>query len=293
MGKLLRKVLHLLSFLALDVVVGSLGGMAFFSALLEVTVPPLYYLLLGLFVWSVYTLDHLLDARKTKENAIKSGRRAFYQQHKRALSWALCFGMGLLVILSVSNTGTTLPVNLLLSVGMGSLAVLALILAYGLSPQQLPHWKEALVAILYVAGIAWVPLYYALQAKSLAFRSSFEWLPLGVLLLLYVVLSYTNLLQLAFQDHEDDAKFGFSSAAQPLGAEILKKRIYALHALGLFMAVGGLFYFPSFYGPFFLVLALMQGLHAQVFLQGQLSKQQQRMRTEASFSLAWLASLLR
>ncbi|EIM75043.1 UbiA prenyltransferase [Nitritalea halalkaliphila LW7] len=264
--------------------------MAFFSALLEVAIPPIYFFLLGLFVWCIYTLDHLLDAKKIKEQAISSKRRAFYQRYTKPLFFGLLTAAGLLALLCIVYT---LPVKLLLSAGLGGLAVLLLIFAYSLSPNLLPHWKEALVALLYVAGIAWVPTYYALEVKPLSFRSSFELAPIGVLFLLYGNLSYTNLLQLAYQDREDDRQFGFSSAVKPLGAAKLKNRIYALHAIGLSFGLCGLFYFPSFYGPFFLVVVLMQGIHAQVFRQPRLSAPQQRMRTEASFSLSWLVSLLR
>ena len=77
--EIFRKILLYLNLLSLDVVLGAMAGMLFFSDLLEVNIAGSVYFLLGLAVWSIYTLDHLMDAR----SAINKPQSPRHQLHQK------------------------------------------------------------------------------------------------------------------------------------------------------------------------------------------------------------------
>ncbi len=74
----------LFSWLSMDVVFGAMASMYFFQELVHVQLEESTYMLLALAVWTLYSLDHLLDARQSKGS--NSPRRVFYRQNMLVLS---------------------------------------------------------------------------------------------------------------------------------------------------------------------------------------------------------------
>ena len=88
---------QLFSWLSIDVVFGAMASMYFFQELFHVQLEWPIFVLLGLAVWTIYILDHLLDARQSKGSS--SSRRVFYRQNKLVLS------VGILVAVVAGLTG--------------------------------------------------------------------------------------------------------------------------------------------------------------------------------------------
>ncbi|WP_332911644.1 hypothetical protein [Algoriphagus boritolerans] len=148
---LLQNLLRYLSWLSIDVVLGAMAGMLFFEKLFRVSLHWPAYALLALAVWSIYTLDHLLDIRK--KTTPFSDRRTFHLKNWKILIFFLFiagvlgligafwwFGWGKELQLTLGLAGMILGSKLLIrKAGSGWM-------------------KELSIAIFYVIGIAWLPL---------------------------------------------------------------------------------------------------------------------------------------
>lgn len=83
--------------LSLDVVSGSCCMAFFVSLIFKIQIPTVVYIVLGISVWLLYALDHLLDATEIGDH-LQTSRHSFYANHKRKIGiiWFL---------LAIMNTG--------------------------------------------------------------------------------------------------------------------------------------------------------------------------------------------
>lgn len=86
--KRVGSVLRYLNLLSIDVAAGAAIGAAFFAQVLGVGLFPQAYVVLGLTVWIIYTMDHLLDAYYLDKPA-STARHLLHQKHFRPLVWLL------------------------------------------------------------------------------------------------------------------------------------------------------------------------------------------------------------
>lgn len=266
-----------ISWLSIDVALGAMAGMLFFEKLLHANLHWPAYLLLGLAVWSIYTLDHLLDVRK--KNLPLSPRRTFHQENRKLLGILL----GAAVLTGMAGAfwwfgwGKELQLTL---------ALAALILGSKLLIRRAgPGWmKELSIAVFYVLGIVWLPL---LRTDAL----DLNWANL-VFVPTYIGLAFLNLLMLSFLDQDEDRKAGFFSAAYSLGPVRLVQWIRRLAFFLIFTGLAGFVLLSSFYSPFACILLLMALIHYLVFFRAGLSPEQKRMRMEAGFMLPLLLYFL-
>lgn len=266
-----------ISWLSIDVVIGAMAGMLFFEELMNATLQWPAYALLGLAVWSIYTLDHLLDVRK--KDLPLSTRRVFHQANWKPLS----FLVGMLVVTGLLGAfwwfgwGKELQLTLVL----GSLILGSKALIHKLGPGWM---KELSIAVFYVIGIAWLPL---LRADGL----DLDWQRL-IFLPGYMSLAFLNLLMLSFLDQDEDHKAGFFSAAWTLPPGLLILWIRRLAFALIFSSLAGFVLLPSFYRPFACVMLLMALIHYLTFFQVGLTPERKRMQMELSFLLPLLLFFL-
>ena len=277
--KFFNQAVQYISWLSIDVVFGAVGGMLFFSELLHVRLEWEIYALLGMAVWSIYTLDHLLDAQK--DSGDLSPRHQFHRRFKKSLSVVLLIivasgGLGAFWILGLSR-------ELLLSGLLAGFIVLSRFLIWK-AGASLSWLKELSIAVYYVLGISWMPL---LRAEALD-RVWEVYAFFGA----YLFLAFLNLLMLSFLDRKEDQSAGFTSAAQtipPLQMIGLIRRL----AFGLiFASLAAFILLPSFYRPFSCLILLMSLIHYLNFFNTNLDSSEKRMRMEAAFLIPWLLFLL-
>jgi hypothetical protein len=151
---LLEKIHLRLSWLSIDVVLGALAGLVFFSKLLRIELEWHVFLLLGLAVWSIYTADHLLDSRQKTEVDL-SPRHHFHLKYKNSLRISL--GLVLICGLSLAYYTFDLSSELGWSLILGTL-ISASMLLIRLAGRRMAWAKEISIALFYVLGIAWIPL---------------------------------------------------------------------------------------------------------------------------------------
>ncbi len=270
--KLLKVFSRYISWLSVDVAFGALAGMLFFEKLFRAQVQWPAYVLLAMAVWSIYTLDHLLDVRK--KDLLLSPRRAFHQANRKILmsSLALIVPFGLIGAYWWFGWGKELQLTLIL----GLLILVSKVLIGKVGPGWM---KELSIAIFYVIGIAWLPL---LRADGMEQWQTFIFLP-G-----YMGIAFLNLLMLSFLDQDEDRKEGFFSAAWTLPPSVLVLWIRRLAFVLIFISLAAFVLLPSFFRPFVCMVLLIALVHYLTFFHGNLDPEQRRMRMEASFSLPLL-----
>lgn len=211
--------------LSLDVALGALGGGCMAAAYLGQQMLWVWYLLLPAAVWVIYTLDHLLDARRLGDKA-STVRHRFHVRHFKALAWvagtlaAACLGMALAFML--------VP-GIMFGLAMGGMVALHLLLVRWVGSRISP-WlvKELGVATVYAVGIWGLPLIRSGQWQTLA----------GILpMVQFLLLALVNLLEFSLFELETDAKDGHSSYVQALGRRRSIRVIRLLLALTIALGV--------------------------------------------------------
>lgn len=273
----LHKLIRSISWLSIDVVVGSMAGMYFFMDLFHASLSWPAFALLGLAVWSIYTLDHLIDIRSIRTELVP--RREFHRKFRKTLWFLLILTVliGLVGAFTWFGWGKELQLTLIFAL---------LIVGSRVMIRKIgPGWmKEFSIAVFYVIGIVWLPL---LRADAV----DITWISL-LFLPGYILLAFLNLLMLSFLDRDEDAKSGFFSVASTLPTQKIIQLIRQLSFGLIFLSLAGFIFLPSFYRPFSCVVVLMALVHYVSFFQSGLSAHQKRQRMELSFSIPWLLILL-
>lgn len=143
--------MRLLRALSLDVVAGAACGGLLAESVTGVRMLPAWWVALLCAVWSVYTGDHLLDARRSV-GPLATYRHRFHRDHAATLSVALAVAVAAGLTASL---GLRPPVQKL-GFGLTAIVLLYLVSAQGLLWPRLP--KEPVAGLLYAVGIWSGPL---------------------------------------------------------------------------------------------------------------------------------------
>ncbi len=222
--------------LSLDIALGAVVGCAFFAQVFGVSLLPHAYISLGLIVWMIYTVDHLVDARRSAEPS--THRHRFHKEHSRLLTMAV---MVVAVIVAFEAFYVRKPV---LIAGFG---VAMLVMGYLMLQARLTYLKEATGTILYTAGIVAAP--WSLMDRSVS-------LPEVGLVLLYGMTACINLLLFSWFDRETDTMDGHISFATTFGDARTQQTISAVF---LVVSVTGsllIVWFPTLAFPIALIMVM-------------------------------------
>ena len=274
-----RNILLYFNLLSLDVVFGAMAGMLFFSDMLAVKVPFIAYLLLGLAVWGIYTLDHLMDANVApgKPHAL---RHQFHLKYFRFLLPLVFFCILIGAILFFTSNQLEFiqtPGLILASVTMVWMGFLKI------GGQKISWLKEISTAVIYVLGISLAP--FASIDFELIDKNFY------VFVFIYFLAALVNLLMLSYLDAEEDEKDGFGSVLVLIPKTGLKNLILLLGTVGIGVLMVLAFILPSFYHIYSLILGLILGYHLILFFSKNQNKDQIRKKSEALFLLPLLLLL--
>jgi hypothetical protein len=228
--------------LSLDVVAGGVSGGALAVWATGARMPRAWWGILALSIWTIYTVDHLLDARRLG-GRLQDHRYRFYRAHARGLT-AMALLAGLLSLVAAL---TWLPEGVLL--GGCTLGVLT---ATHLAGAQLRcrRWipKEVFVALIYTAGIWIGPLMLA--------RRSVPWVWLAAALHGAGVL--LNLGMYAVFEERRDAAEDSASVTRTLGGARVRRVVHWLTLIAAAGALAGAAWGPAAYeGAWAALLALV------------------------------------
>ena len=181
---------------------------------------PAFLAVLGIAVWLIYTLDHLLDARRLGETA-STPRHKFHHRYFRQVSWVWGI-LALLECILVFWQLETMAIWFGLVMGGITLLHLALVKVVGdrTSPLLI---KESGVAFVYAAGVWGLPI---------LITGAWERLETDLLFFQFLLLALINLLLFSYFELETDEKDKQTSFVRAIGE---RKSVWFIGLLLLLM----------------------------------------------------------
>lgn len=208
----LLKFYRSLNILSIDVALGAVCCGAWFAKYVDVQLRPYALICLGLTVWMIYTADHLLDARKIKDEA-STLRHKFHQKHFIVL---ICF----LVLAGIIDF--ILLFFLRAQVIHAGIFLSCLVIVYLLVNRWLSYVKEVAVGLLYCGGV----MLPALSLITLGLSMSDL-----VVMLCFFFTALLNIMMFSWFDHESDIRDGYNSFSVKFGKAFTRKFIVGLFIL--------------------------------------------------------------
>ncbi len=264
---------RLINILSLDVAFGAAISSYFFSRIFNVSTDIPALLCLGLTVWLIYTVDHLIDAKLIKGVA-SSWRHQYHQRNFKVILYFLIAAIFLIIALLFFIQPEVFYWGLYLS---------ALVIIYLMLQRKLGPLKEVLGALLYTGGVI-IPV----VAISDQMVNTLVSLPT----MLFFNTALINLILFSWFDLDHDAMDKQPSIATILGGATTRKLLGLL-----FMAQFCLIlytYFNGHYNSNLLVFALMFVILFSVFIKSRWfgSADKYRIAGDAVFFIPLLHAIL-
>lgn len=210
------KAWRYINILSLDVAAGAMTGCAFFARIFGISfLLPHALISLGLIVWIIYTVDHLIDARHATGEP-STERHRFHKRYSKTLMVVLVFAF---IVVTLEAFYVRKPV---LFAGIG---IAMLVVGYILLQANLKFSKEVIGALLYTAGVLVGPW-------SLLDRAVNE--PELLMVSLYFVTAMINLMLFSLIDCDSDLVDKRASFATIFGARATQ----AVIATGFIIVAG-------------------------------------------------------
>lgn len=215
-----------LQWLSIDVALGALGGGLLARGVCGSDAGGVWYAVLPLSVWVIYTLDHLLDARRLGA-AASSPRHRFHHRHFNLIAMIATLVGLLAFVLAVWGMGLQ---GLAFGGAMAALTACHLLLVRWAGDRVAP-WllKELGVGLVYALGVWGWPLLLAWPRSGTA--------AVGLPLLQFWALAMANLLAFSWFERDLDRADGQTSFVRAIGSRAAQACIVGLLAL---MPVGTL-----------------------------------------------------
>ena len=207
-----RDLLKIARILSLDVALGALAGGLMVRRLFGIEMPWVWFWLLPLSVWVIYTLDHLLDARQLGENS-ETPRHRFHHVYFAPIVfvWGMVSAAcGILALLFLDQNCLTFGGIMI------GFVLLHLFLVKLVGDRTSPFFiKEMGVAGIYALGIWGMPMVLAFfEGPALDW-----WLATGIFAQ-YLLLSLVNLIEFSLYEIEVDRRHGHSSFVRGVGEKL-------------------------------------------------------------------------
>lgn len=276
---MLQRFLNKAQILSIDVISGSCLTSYLVATFLNVQLSLSVYLALGLSVWLIYTLDHLIDAYEIKIIA-KTERHRFHQKYFKQLAYIWLFVAFVnLVIIAFYLPQQTIRLGLLASVFVVSHVIMVKVAG---SKTHFLVQKELSVALNFTIGVMVGPVSY-LQNFN------------GLVLFLFseiFILALLNLMEFSWYDYEEDKSQNQTSIAVLLGKITTHKIIFFLLVLESVLLAVGLYYFPTNWVQFNLLGMLLVFLALAFFPSYFRNKNRYRLWGDLIFSTPLIFLLL-
>ncbi len=249
----MHKIIHFVQNLSLDITAGAVISCVFVAKVFGVSLTLNMLLGLAIAIWLIYTIDHLLDAKKVKGVACNP-RHAFHQKYFKLLSLSAIVAF----IAGIVNCFFLSPSTLVLGSGL-SLAS-GLYFVY-LKLNKVQRQKELFAALVYTFGVFTAPF---------SLLSDFSWFAL-ILLIQFFLLAYANLLLFPLYELESDAAEKMNSIVRRKGVAYIENVLRLV--LGASMVIASLIivltndYFQVEMIVFIMIIALIMLMSKAPFLK--------------------------
>ncbi|PIB37307.1 hypothetical protein BFP72_18765 [Reichenbachiella sp. 5M10] len=254
-------VFRLMTWLSLDIALGAVVLTQSIAYLFGVSMEPSVSWALFLCVWMIYTLDHLLDAKKLKKEP-SMPRHTFHYRFATPIFGALIVVAALSLILVFY-----LPVaTLLYGTVVAGLVGIYILLTWWL---RVFIAKEVLIATLYTVGVFLGPL-----SSGLVWDYS-----VVVVFVELWLLALINLMLFSMYEQAKDQQDGFSSWATIFGQKQLVKMLKGAFIVLFFVLLYGFWYETGrFWFIFQLLITVMGGFLAVLFFRREFFYQNESYR---------------
>ena len=227
---MLQRILNKAQVLSLDVISGSCLTSWLVASFLNTNVSLVVYLALGLSVWLIYTLDHLIDAYEIKIVA-RTERHRFHQKYFKHLAYIWLFVALLnLVLIAFYLPQETIRLGLLASVFVAAHVIMVKVAG---SRNHYLVQKEISVAINFTIGVMVGPV---------SFLKDFDWTVMFIFTEIFL-LALLNLIEFSWFDFEEDKSQEQTSIAILLGKSKARHLLLVLLILGLLLLIIGFIMF--------------------------------------------------
>jgi hypothetical protein len=204
---------------SVDVALAALGGGVMAARVVGASPRPVFYGLLPASVWVVYTLDHLIDARRMGDTAA-TPRHRFHGRHAIAL-WAVLVPSavvcGVVGLVALSWFGVAFGLGMVVLVGLHELIVK--LAGSRASPLLV---KELGVGVIFTAGTWGLPAIVRwVHVGAPAWQA-------GVLAVQYALLAGVNLVEFSLFEARRDAAAGQTSFVRGVGRAAAARVVVAM-----------------------------------------------------------------
>jgi 4-hydroxybenzoate polyprenyltransferase len=197
---------------SLDVVAGAVISARWIGNYFNADIPTSAIIALGLTVWLIYTIDHLLDARKVKSQDALFRHIIHYKNAPYIFGLIAIVSMVLIFVLQDLQT-------YLIGYGLGlGFAVFCYLIFIHFIRKKVYWGKEWFIALVYATGICLPTLAYIQSIPPILI---YFWVQL-------FLLASINLILFNMIEYKVDKKLGFNSFATVKGADFSRKVILFL-----------------------------------------------------------------
>ena len=214
--------------LSLDVVLGALAVGLFAIRVLNVTPQPVWWIILPLAVWSVYTLDHILDGIALKGQSTIFRHSFHYKNRKVLIPFVFAAAITSILLSLLYMEKPIIISGIILSV----FVIIYFILVYFQEKLRIKYiHKEVFIAFVYVTGILLAPVVW--YNEPLIYQ---HFLLFGILMLLVwtesVIISYYD-----FKEDKNDQLNSFTTTYGPERTRTIVISVQLILAVILFLSL--------------------------------------------------------
>lgn len=207
--------------LSLDICIGAIGSGALAATLLCAPMRAIWWLLLPASVWVIYSVDHLLDAKKISTGAVNV-RHKFHRDHFTAITIVTT----IVGVCCVASAIWFLP-DMVLKAG----AIISALVAFHLG---MAFWgkvrigKEISVALIYACGVWFGPY--------LRSECAFSAIP-AIAFVLFVIAALLNLFMSSAIEYDLDKKEGLTFATDIISPQTIRRSVTVVSIVTSFGAL--------------------------------------------------------
>lgn len=249
---------RLLNTLSIDVCLGAICCAAWFTEIFEAEVKPYAFVTLGLTVWIIYTLDHLIDARKIRASA-STERHRYHQRHFTRLASVLA------VVIIIDFL---FLFYLKEEVFKGGIILSGIVIFYFAGQQYLGYMKEFLVAILFTGGVLLPSVALSEKAIDMA---------MIVLICQFILTALINLLLFSWFDRYNDQRDRRASFVTKMGEKNTRRFLGIIFIINFLLMVSSIAY-PAFPNNSVVIVFFMNSMLAWMFMYPQVFEKNERFR---------------
>jgi len=273
------RLLEILQFLSIDVVVGTLCMAVFATRILNVTANPIWWIILPLSVWVVYSLDHIVDSRKKRDKAVIQ-RHRFHYIYRRHIITAIAIAA--IICLTLCILFLEKQIIIYGSILSGFIFCYLLIIHFSTKKKSILLQKELIIAVVYTLGIFLAPLIWYNGIPSY---------PTLYVIFVIFLLAWFEGIMISWFDYDQDIIDGHTSFTIVVGKENTQRFLVFGHMLIEVSLIVGLIITPvSLLFYVLLILLVMNALLGimMLFPESKMSLNYHRLIGDSVFILPGL-----